>query len=93
MIEIDKDHTKAKNTISSVKIDGVDISDLGLHLLRSSISIIPQTPVVFTGSVRRNLDPLGAVSDEEIWNVLEEVKLKEDVMKLENQLDTDMTNV
>mgnify|MGYP002623134508 CR=1 FL=1 len=78
---------------SFVKIDDVDIQTLGLHLLRNSISIIPQIPVVFSGSVRRNLDPLNQHTDEELWHALEEVKLKDYVSKLDHKLETDMTNV
>jgi len=44
---------------SHIKIDGVDITSLGLHFLRSNLSIIPQTPVIFMGTIRYNIDPLG----------------------------------
>ncbi|KAK3795776.1 hypothetical protein RRG08_031857 [Elysia crispata] len=58
-------------------IDGVSIHSLGLHDLREVISIIPQDPVLFTGSVRRNLDPFDQHSDSDLWRVLDEVQLKE----------------
>lgn len=58
-------------------IDGIDISALGLHDLRSRFGIIPQEPVLFEGTVRSNIDPTGQYSDDEIWKVvlLELIKL------------------
>jgi ATP-binding cassette subfamily C (CFTR/MRP) protein 2 len=50
-------------------IDGLDICMLGLHDLRSRFGIIPQEPVLFEGTVRSNLDPIGQYSDDEIWKV------------------------
>jgi len=76
---------------SYIKIDGVDIKEIGLNLLRKRLSIIPQAPVVFTGTIKRNLDPFELYKDEEIWSVLEEVSLKRMVMGLEKGLETDMT--
>jgi len=76
---------------SCVKIDGVDTSSIGLNLLRNSLSIIPQTPVVFTGTIRRNLDPFGELQESDLWYALQEVNLKDHVNALEMKLDTDMT--
>ncbi|XP_033124996.1 multidrug resistance-associated protein 4-like [Anneissia japonica] len=59
-----------------VMIDGILISDLGLHDLRKSISIIPQDPVLFSGCLRRNLDPFGEHTEIQLWRALEEVQLK-----------------
>uniref|UniRef100_A0A8C3IPE3 ATP binding cassette subfamily C member 4 (PEL blood group) n=1 Tax=Chrysemys picta bellii TaxID=8478 RepID=A0A8C3IPE3_CHRPI len=55
-------------------IDKYLTSELGLHDLRKKISIIPQEPVLFTGTMRKNLDPFNEYTDEELWNVLEEYK-------------------
>lgn len=54
----------------SIEIDGIDISTLGLHELRSRLSIIPQDPVLFQGTVRSNIDPFGTASDIDLWNAL-----------------------
>jgi len=59
-----------------VSIDGMDISKLGLHTLRSSLAIIPQDPVGFTGSVRFNLDPFQDHTDDEIMAELAKVQLR-----------------
>ena len=57
----------------SITLDGVDIGRVDLHTLRSKMSIIPQDPVLFTGSVRLNLDPFDEYSDEQLWAALAEV--------------------
>jgi ABC-type multidrug transport system fused ATPase/permease subunit len=50
-------------------VDGIDISSIGLHDLRSRFGIIPQDPTLFNGTVRYNLDPLSQHTDKEIWEV------------------------
>lgn len=67
-------------------IDGVVCSKIGLHELRKNISIIPQEPMAFIGTLRKNLDPFDEHSDEQIWQVLEEVQLKKSVQEMNNQL-------
>ncbi|KAL0104934.1 hypothetical protein PUN28_016527 [Cardiocondyla obscurior] len=60
-----------------IEIDGIDSGQIGLHDLRSKISIIPQEPFLFSGSLRRNLDPFDSYTDDPLWRALEEVELKE----------------
>jgi ATP-binding cassette subfamily C (CFTR/MRP) protein 2 len=52
-----------------VVVDGIDISTIGLHDLRSRFGIIPQDPTLFNGTVRFNMDPLSQHTDQEIWEV------------------------
>lgn len=57
----------------NITIDGVEIHELGLHELRSKLSIIPQEPVLFSGTMRTNLDPFNEYSDHILFNALDEV--------------------
>lgn len=56
-----------------IRIDGIDTNSLGLHDLRKQISIIPQDPVLFSGSLRFNLDPFNESTDDQLWIALSEV--------------------
>ncbi|XP_029432270.1 multidrug resistance-associated protein 1 isoform X6 [Rhinatrema bivittatum] len=69
-----------------ILIDGINIADLGLHELRKRITFIPQDPVLLSGSLRLNLDPLNRRSDEDIWAALGLVLLKDFVLELPDQL-------
>ncbi|XP_061290379.1 ATP-binding cassette sub-family C member 4-like [Bos javanicus] len=73
-----------------VWIDKILITEIGLHDLRKKMSIIPQDPIVFTGTMRKNLDPFNKHTDEELWNVLEEVQLKEIIEELPDKMDTEL---
>ncbi|XP_063479790.1 multidrug resistance-associated protein 1 isoform X7 [Symphalangus syndactylus] len=68
-------------------IDGINIAKIGLHDLRFKITIIPQDPVLFSGSLRMNLDPFSQYSDEEVWTSLELAHLKDFVSALPDKLD------
>ncbi|CAN1776374.1 ABC transporter C family member 14 [Linum perenne] len=76
----------------TIAIDGVDITKLGLHDLRSRFGIIPQEPVLFKGTVRSNLDPTGLYSDEEIWQSLERCQLKAVVTAKPGKLDASVVD-
>ncbi|NXA88006.1 MRP1 protein, partial [Melanocharis versteri] len=67
-------------------IDGINIAKIGLHDLRFKITIIPQDPVLFSGSLRMNLDPFDQHSDEDIWRSLELAHLKNFVSSLPDKL-------
>ncbi|KAI9595888.1 ABC transporter type 1, transmembrane domain-containing protein [Syncephalis fuscata] len=60
-----------------IVIDGLPISELGVHDLRSRLSIIPQTPVMFKGSLRFNLDPFDQYTDSDLWQALDAVELND----------------
>ena len=68
-------------------IDGVDIGTLNLQTARRSMAVIAQDPVLFGGSLKRNLDPFSVQTDLDLWTALEEVQLKAMVEKLPGQLE------
>ncbi|KAG0367050.1 P-loop containing nucleoside triphosphate hydrolase protein [Gamsiella multidivaricata] len=71
-----------------VIVDGIDTTTLGTIDLRPKIGIIPQDPVLFQGTFRYNLDPLGRHSEQELWQVLETSDLKSYVQAQEGGLDS-----
>ncbi|XP_022166672.1 probable multidrug resistance-associated protein lethal(2)03659 [Myzus persicae] len=71
-----------------ITIDGIEIHELGLHDLRSKISIIPQEPVLFSGTMRKNLDPFDEYPDHVLWKALDEVELKNVVEDLSDGLNS-----
>ncbi|OPJ70632.1 ATP-binding cassette sub-family C member 9 isoform A [Patagioenas fasciata monilis] len=74
-----------------IVIDGIDISKLPLHTLRSRLSIILQDPILFSGSIRFNLDPECKCTDDRLWEALEIAQLKNMVKSLPGGLDAMVT--
>lgn len=66
-----------------IEIDNINTASISLESLRSKVSIIPQDPVLFSESVRYNLDPFGLYSDDELWRALEDVELKGSIESLD----------
>ena len=61
----------------AIRIDGIDIASVGLHTLRGRLAIISQDPVLFAGPLRAYLDPFNQHIDEQVWNALSQVNLRQ----------------
>ena len=67
----------------SLSIDGIDVSKIGLYDLRSRLSLVPQDPVIFSGTVRSNLDPFDDIKeDRKIWNALRQAGIDDTISSM-----------
>ncbi|KAI9338538.1 P-loop containing nucleoside triphosphate hydrolase protein [Obelidium mucronatum] len=80
-----------ESSAGTIVLDGVDISMVPLETLRGRLSIIPQAPILFEGTIRFNLDPMNEYTDETLWNVLERCALKEYVVGQDQKLESSVT--
>ena len=75
-----------------IEIDGIDIDGVPLKKLRSSVTVIPQDPLLFNGTIRYNLDPFNQHPDTALWEVLDQIRLKQFVRDLPKQLGAHVTD-
>ncbi|KAJ3272856.1 hypothetical protein HDV01_005179 [Terramyces sp. JEL0728] len=80
-------------TEGTIYIDGVDVSKLGTHDLRSNLTIIPQDPVLFEGTLRSNLDPLDEHTDEAIWDALKHTHVLESLQTAEDAKEGEVATI
>jgi ABC-type multidrug transport system fused ATPase/permease subunit len=71
----------------AILIDGVNTSEIGTTSLRKNLSIIPQDPIMFSNTIRYNLDPFATASEEELWTVLQKVQMVEVIAALPDGVD------
>lgn len=76
----------------AIYIDNINTQKIGLHDLRNKISIIPQEPVLFSATLRDNLDPFHKFNDANLWSALEEVELKDAVTSLDHRVELGGSN-
>ena len=79
-------------TSGKIYVDGIDIAAVSLRSLRDAIGVIPQTPFIFTASVRYNLDPFGIYSNEEIWNALNTANLHQKIAVMPGKLEENLNS-
>ncbi|CAF3763598.1 unnamed protein product [Rotaria sp. Silwood1] len=80
--------TDKSTTDGKILIDGVDVNKISLNALRSNINIIPQFPVLFSNTLRYNLDSFNHYTDEQLWDALEAIQLKTKINKLKEKINT-----
>jgi ATP-binding cassette subfamily C (CFTR/MRP) protein 1 len=90
--------TDARLTSGKIAIDGIDISKIGLNTLRSRIAIIPQEPVLFSGTLRSNLDPFDSHDDDALHDAMKRACLTSSVgegkqLRLDSEIEDEGTNL
>lgn len=86
LVEPSLEDVNAADYEAPLSIDGVDTLRVGLKELRSKLGIIPQNPVLFSGTIRSNIDPFDEYTDDQIWAALERCGMKEAVMEMPSML-------
>ena len=71
----------------TIFIDDVDCSKLGLNTLRSRVAVIPQDPVLFSGTIRSNMDPFGQYADDQVWDALSRCMLMDIFQSLSDKIE------
>uniref|UniRef100_A0A7M5WZJ7 Multidrug resistance-associated protein 5 n=2 Tax=Clytia hemisphaerica TaxID=252671 RepID=A0A7M5WZJ7_9CNID len=74
----------------TIRISGVDTRQLDLDTLRRELTIIPQDPVLFIGTIRYNLDPLREFDDQQLWDALQKAHIKDMVSNLPEKLESEV---
>uniref|UniRef100_A0A7S3P1A1 Uncharacterized protein n=1 Tax=Amphora coffeiformis TaxID=265554 RepID=A0A7S3P1A1_9STRA len=87
LVEPNLGEVTEKDYQSPIMVDGVDVLRVGLRDLRSRLGIIPQNPVLFSGTIRDNIDPFHKYTDEQIWQALKQCNLYDAVMEMPGELD------
>ena len=82
--------TEIEGNGGKIEIDGVNTAEIGTEILRSKLSIIPQDPVMFSNTVRYNIDPFGTATESEIMEVLEKVQLVDVINALPDGLEDEV---
>lgn len=82
--------TEIENNGGTIEIDGINTAEIGTEILRRKLSIIPQDPVMFSNTVRYNIDPFGSATESEILEVLEKVQLLDVINALPEGLDDEV---
>lgn len=76
----------------TISVDGAILKELGLHDFRRRISIIPQEPILFSGTLRSNIDPFDEIGDSRVWEALEHVEMKKTISQLPGGLNTNISD-
>ncbi|KAG5872834.1 hypothetical protein JTB14_020338 [Gonioctena quinquepunctata] len=80
------------DTEGSIVIDGMETKNLALVFLRTNIAIIPQDPILFSGTIRSNIDPTDRYSDDIIWKAIEKVNIKRLISNLQDKISENGSN-